>query len=418
MAIEIAFILVVFLVAAWGFSQEKHLKRYQVELSRTKEETAALKSRLEDRFYLETIFSSMEEEVMLINRYMEITDVNPAIEKAVGLSKEEIMGKHCYEILHNRTSPCQPPHGPCPFEEVFETGEGKKAMHIHLGPQEEELVVEMSATPIKDESGKVIQIIEISRNITEREQLKEQIIRTEKLKLIENFMGDVHHDIIDPLNVISSNLQLIQLKWKLKADESEKINDMINQAGKINKTIDNLLDFIKGPALVVSEIDINEIIRKVLDLVEKEIALEETELHVELFEGPLFVSGKSGELGQAFLNLIASARETMSRVPVTKEAVTEKDGWKKTLTISTKLTSDKANIVVEIKDTGIEIPKNLIAKLPDPLYLPERNFSTLFRSLSACYKIVLNHWGNLVVSSSTTEGTVYRINLPASRKES
>ena len=411
MMMEILLGLAILGLALLGVFQDRKIKRYETEFARSNENLDAVKSRLEDRFYLEAIFNSMEEEVMLINRYMEITDINPAVARAAGLSKEEILGKYCYEVLHNRAGLCQPPHGLCPIKEIFSTGEGKKVTHIHTGTKGEELVVEISATPIKNEDGAVIQVIEVSRNVTEREQLKRQMVRTEKLSLIENCITDVCHDIIDPLNIVTSNLQLLQGREETSApEEKARIESMMVQANKIAAKVNNLLEFIRKPSSGASAVDIREVLEKVLELVEKEITLEGIELYKQISEEPLSVFGKGSELSQVFLNILNSARETMAGE---KEwAAPSGEGWKKELRLAAGFSPGEGEILVEIKDQGKRIPDDIIQKLHDPLYIPEKEFFDLFRRLSICYKIVEEHGGTLTMEGIGPHGNVYLVRLP------
>lgn len=408
-------LIIIAALASLAFFQEKRLKRYRSAFAEMRAETDAAKARLEDRFYLEAIFSNMEEEVMLINRYLEITDVNPVVLKASGLSKEEIVGRHCYEIIHNRADPCQPPHGPCPLEEVFRTGKGQKVTHRHTGKLGEELVVEMNVTPIKDEKENVIQVIEVSRNITERERLKKQIIRTEKLNLIENFIGDVYHDIIDPLNILSSNLQIMRLKWGLEKDKAERVEELLEQTEKINRKVNNLQGFIKRSSLAETVIDINILLRKVIELVEQEIRLDSIDLHEKFAEISLRVSGKSGELSQVFLNLITVARESMHRKEREEGFAAEGSMQRKILGVTTFMSDDGRNVEVEIQDNGLEIPESLILRLGDPLHIAEKELSGLFLRLSTCYRIVEEHMGEFEIVSGGAVGTRYLIRLPALR---
>ncbi|MBU2560003.1 PAS domain-containing protein, partial [archaeon] len=121
-----------------------------------------------------TIFENMEEGVMVIDKNYKITDVNSAILKRMGLKKKDVIGKRCHEVSHNRTSPCKPPHE-CPYKEVMKTGKQFRVVHTHFDKKGNEIYVELTAFPIKDNGNKITHIIEISRDITERRKAQEEI---------------------------------------------------------------------------------------------------------------------------------------------------------------------------------------------------------------------------------------------------
>ena len=123
----------------------------------------------------ETILNSMNDAVSLIDTDdLHIIDVNRAFQKQYGLSKEDIIGRPCYEVTHNRREPCCPPHDICPLDETVRERRSAHAEHIHFLPDGSKTYAEITTSPIMDESGKVRQVVHIARNITERKQAEEE----------------------------------------------------------------------------------------------------------------------------------------------------------------------------------------------------------------------------------------------------
>ena len=80
------------------------------------------------------------------------------------------MGRSRYEATHHRSTPCIAPHV-CPVREVLATGGVVKAEHVHFDKDQNPINVEIAAYPVKDIEGKVVRLIHLSRNITERRKL-------------------------------------------------------------------------------------------------------------------------------------------------------------------------------------------------------------------------------------------------------
>ena len=83
---------------------------------------------------------------------------------------------HCYQLNHQRDSPCETPDEPCPLEKVIATKAPQRVMHIHHDREGNESFVDIVVTPIFDKNGEVIQIIESSRDIT-KAKLTEKTLR-------------------------------------------------------------------------------------------------------------------------------------------------------------------------------------------------------------------------------------------------
>jgi diguanylate cyclase (GGDEF)-like protein/PAS domain S-box-containing protein len=123
------------------------------------------------------IIDSMSEAISLIDvRNFRIVGVNSTFLKEYGYSDEsDIIGKHCYEITHHRADVCGPPDDICPLAETTKMGGHFTVEHVHYGKSGEKIYVEISTSPIMDESGNVVQVVHMQRNITERKLMEEKI---------------------------------------------------------------------------------------------------------------------------------------------------------------------------------------------------------------------------------------------------
>ncbi|MBF0550766.1 MAG: PAS domain-containing protein, partial [Deltaproteobacteria bacterium] len=80
---------------------------------------------------LKAILDAIDENMMIIDPNFMIADVNEAMEKCLGLSKADIVGKTCHQITHRMLSPCSTPDHPCPLKDVIETGKPVRTTHRH-----------------------------------------------------------------------------------------------------------------------------------------------------------------------------------------------------------------------------------------------------------------------------------------------
>jgi len=121
----------------------------------------------ETKQFLEHIVNGITEQIILISKDFKILWANKTFLDQYGCKMEDLAGNYCYAVTHNQQSPCQPPHDACPVAKVLEARVPIKEVHTHHGPQGE-FLSEVSAYPIKDKKGEIVEFVHISRNISAR----------------------------------------------------------------------------------------------------------------------------------------------------------------------------------------------------------------------------------------------------------
>ena len=170
----------------------------------------------------EAIIDGISDSLMLLDaKTFEILEVNSAFLASYGLTREQVVGKKCYEVTHHLSSPCSQAeiHSICPLEESVSSGNMSLVEHIHLDSDGQDLYSEITTYPLKDASGQVAHIIHLSRDVTERKYLEFQLREKEKLNGILEIAGGASHEINQPLTVIISGLE--QLVKRLEPDDPE-----------------------------------------------------------------------------------------------------------------------------------------------------------------------------------------------------
>lgn len=125
-----------------------------------------------------TVFNSTNDAISVINvNDYTIVSANNAFLQRHGLTEQEVIGKYCYEVIRHRSESCAALDDICPLLEAVTTGEYSATEHIHYTRDSEEIYAEVAISPIKDESGNIIQVVHVSRDITQRKQAEEELIR-------------------------------------------------------------------------------------------------------------------------------------------------------------------------------------------------------------------------------------------------
>ncbi len=116
--------------------------------------------------YLRSLLESTQGDIMVINRDYIITDVNNNFLVAVGRKGEDVIGEYCYKISHGYNEPCNKNGVRCPHQQVFKTGEPEFFFHLHKHDEGWPVRVNIRASPLKDEGGRVTHVMESIRDVT------------------------------------------------------------------------------------------------------------------------------------------------------------------------------------------------------------------------------------------------------------
>ncbi|CAG1008058.1 MAG: PAS domain S-box protein [Candidatus Methanoperedens sp.] len=157
--------------------------------------------------FTETVLNSMNDAISVIDvNNFRIIDANSVFLGNYEMKKDEVIGKTCHEIIHNCAEPCAPPIDICPLIETLKTGTNSTSELVHYNKGEEKRYFEVSTSPIGDENGKVVSVIHVSRDITERKK-SEKLIQ-DSLHEKETLLREIHHRVKNNMQIISSLLLL------------------------------------------------------------------------------------------------------------------------------------------------------------------------------------------------------------------
>ena len=164
--------------------------------------------------FLQAVIDGLPESLMVIDRDHSVVFSNRASRKMCGSFKADSDTLKCHEVSHGRKSPCGGNNYPCPLQEVIATKGPVTVEHVRHNAQGNVESTELIAAPIVDEQGEVIQVIESSRDITERkraEQEREELIaRLEAQNAeLERFAYTISHDLKSPLITIKGYLGVL-----------------------------------------------------------------------------------------------------------------------------------------------------------------------------------------------------------------
>jgi signal transduction histidine kinase len=159
------------------------------------------------RDFLQTVIDSLDADLMVLDNESRITQVNRSMRlKHVG---QEVVGRYCHEVTHGLGHPCRPPSCECPAAVVRQTGIPYRVDHIHVASKQgiaENRYLEVSASPLADSSGKVTQVVEMIRDVTENKKMESQILEANRQLLALNAIASTVSQSLSLDTILNSSL--------------------------------------------------------------------------------------------------------------------------------------------------------------------------------------------------------------------
>ncbi len=309
----------------------------------------------------------------------------------------------CYELTHKSDEPCVFPEDFCPLEEIKKTKKPVTVEHIHYDKDGNARFLEIHGFPIFDSEGNVFQMIEYSIDITKRRkaeeelaEYKKQLHQSERLAATGRLAASIAHEINNPLQAISFNLDFVKNEIPDDFKEKSSIEQIKIGTKRIKSTVRQLLDIHRGKIEVKEKVNANDIIEATLNLFKNQLVINKIEVKKSLSSDIPLINGLTQELYQVFMNLILNAQDAM-----------EKGGI---LNISTKAKDNKLRIIFE--DNGCGISKEEIDHIFEPFYTTKPVMLGTGLGLSTSKGIIGSYGGEIDVKSTIGKGSTFTITFP------
>ncbi len=262
--------------------------------------------------------------------------------------------------------------------------------------------VEMRMHTVK--VGNTSLILSVSRDITERKQMEEQLMVTDRLASVGELAAGIAHELNNPLTGIIGYSELLQAK-KLPKDIKDDLDVINREAKRTAQIVRNLLSFARQHPQEKQAVDVNKAIQQVLDLRAYEMRVHNIEVKTEFATDLPEITANGFQIQQVFLNIIINAEHFMI----------ESHG-RGTLTISTRRMD--GFIQASLTDDGPGIGKDDLQHIFDPFFTTKEVGKGTGLGLSICHGIVTEHGGRIYAESKLGRGATFIVELPIKQPKS
>jgi two-component system cell cycle sensor histidine kinase/response regulator CckA len=330
---------------------------------------------------------------------------SPSYEKVLGYSSEELTRTSAYEQIH----PDDRPLVLAAASEARGNAVGRRLEYRIRHKNGEWLVVESTASAVRNAEGKVEKLVIVNRDITERKQLEQQLVLSQKLDAIGRLSGGVAHDFNNILGVIIGYSEALQEKFGPDDPYREAV-DEIQKAGKRAASLtQQLLAFSRKQVLEPKVLDLNAVVADVEKMLRRLIG-EDIELKLTTSPELGMVKTDRGQIEQVILNLAVNARDAMPRggelkIETANAELTEKDAKRYRYVVPGQYVN------LQIGDTGCGMDEELQSHIFEPFFTTKEKGKGTGLGLATVYGVIKQSGGYIWVESQPGKGSRFSIYL-------
>ncbi len=340
---------------------------------------------------------------VFVHRFGRLVYTNPAGLELVGYTEhaDELLGKEAIEFVH----PDERELVARRIAEYMQQGKTAPVMEERFLRRDGSFAtVEVTGIPVEFDGEPAA--LALVRDISLRKRMEAQLVTADRLASLGRLAASVGHEINNPLSYVLGNAQMLQreldeagvdpgLLEKLK----ERLSAIIQGSERMRDVVRDLKTLARGEDERRGVANLHRVLDVCADMAAHEV--RHRARLVKAYRDPALVDASEGRLGQIFLNLLVNAAQ----------AIPEGNVFDNEVRIATRRTED-GHIVVEISDTGVGIPDELLERIFEPFYSTKGPGGGTGLGLSICHHLVTSLGGSIHVERRVPRGTTFRVVLP------
>lgn len=368
----------------WGEDLEDKVRRRTQELE-------------EERQKLDGIVSGIGAGLLLLDRDLRLQWANDVACAWLGPLRTSA-GRACFDSLRCDSGRRRE----CAALRAFASGEIEQCETVSETSDGHRRFFHITASPVRDHGGEVVQVVELVQDVTEQRQMEQQLVQASKMVAMGELAAAVAHEINNPLAVISASVERMQRVLGAVAADGQlaKFPDYLDATQRhvyrCKETIDKLLGFARQKDPHVQRVDLNQVVQEAVALIAARASFEGVQVVTDLATDLPTMRTDAHGLVQVFVNLLTNALDACARSGEIR-ILSRREG---------------TGVVAEVTDTGMGIaPKHLNA-IFDPFFTTKPEGRGTGLGLSICRRIVDRLGGQITARSVSGAGATFTVTLP------
>lgn len=344
------------------------------------------------------ITDNLEEGIIILTPDLRITEMNPAAETMLGYASLEVFQQPAEMVLIGNET----------LSTLYKSAQQGIPLivgnNLNLNKRFGEVFpAQILCLPVL-ENNIVRSIVLILRDLSQTEKIREHTQQLEQRAFLGEFSAVFAHEVRNPINSISTGLQLIGLKMEPDAPYADLVNRLQGDCQRLTHLVKSTLSFSKPVEYQIQPVDLQEMIPLILDRWAPRMTRLNISYNFSAPKEPLLVRADPRAIEQVFVNLISNAIQAME----------EHGGSLNVKMNPTEHQSTPPQCEIIIADSGPGIPDDVIGHIFEPFLTTKTSGTGL--GLAITKRIVSAHEGTLFVESFPG-GSMFHVLLPLWKEE-
>ena len=379
----------------YGRDEVKFVDQLAGQLAMCMENARLYEQVLRGKNEWEETFKAVTDPIFLVDLSNNILRCNNQLDKLPGI-RNQSKSEKCYCQLWHRESKCEP----CLMDEVCSTRRpAYTRMQTSTG-----MIYDVFYYPVFNENEEIYAVINHIKDVTEQCKMEAQLMHSGKLAAIGEMAAGVAHELNSPMTAILGNAQMLLRDLEDDHPQTDYVSDIVSCGLRCKKIIQNLLTFSRQDERPMSSISINEVVERVLSLVEYQINRNNVQIETNMGEQIPTVQANGHQLDQVLINFLLNARDAL-----------EGSGDIKKIDVYTGVTEIRGAraIYTTVVDNGEGISPECMEKIFNPFFTTKEASNGTGLGLSVSLGIAEAHGGTIEVRSEPGKGSRFSLVLPA-----
>ncbi|MFO1026302.1 MAG: PAS-domain containing protein [Acetobacteraceae bacterium] len=277
-------------------------------------------------------------------------------------------------------------------------------------PDGAQRLLRLHGRAVTDGTRNVSRIVGTCQDITDRQQIEQQLVQAQKMEAIGNLTGGMAHDFNNVLSIVINNLELAELSLDPESPPREWIKDALEAALRGADLTQRLLAFARRQALTYEPLDLNEVVSNLQRLLSRVLG-EDILMSIDLASDVWPIVSDRAQIEASITNLAMNARDAMPRGG--NLHISTANRWLDGTQAATAKPGEY--VMVTVADTGSGMSQEVVSHIFEPFFTTKGREGGTGLGLSMVFGFINQSNGHIAVESQPGAGTCISLFLPRAR---